>query len=114
MPYQARFPGPHHDDMVAAMHRQLPDRRVAGLPHSLKQQRVRFFSISVRREIIRRFQIPRIDFAEAYEFDDADSAPGPMNAHSVLTVNLIDEPGSKTKLAEERVIAFFRERTGAV
>jgi hypothetical protein len=36
-----------------------------------------------------------------------------MNAHSVLTVNLIDKPGSKTKQAEERVIAFFRERTGA-
>jgi len=50
---------------------------------------------------------------EIFTLDDVDSAPGPMNAHSVLTVNLIDEPGSKTKLAEERVIAFFRERTGA-
>jgi hypothetical protein len=36
-----------------------------------------------------------------------------MNAHSVLTVNLIDEPGSRTKQAEERVIAFFSQRTGA-
>jgi hypothetical protein len=53
------------------------------------------------------------DRFEAHEFDDADSAPGLVNAHSVLTVNLIDEPGSKTKLAEERVIQFFRERTGA-
>lgn len=53
------------------------------------------------------------DKFEAHEFDDADSAPGPMNAHSVLTVNLIDKPGSRTKQAEERVIAFFRERTGA-
>ena len=63
-----------------------------------------------------RFETYRREFGdkfEAYEFDDADSAPGPLNAHSVLTVNLIDEPGSKTKLAEERVIAFFRERTGA-
>ncbi len=63
-----------------------------------------------------RFATYRREFGErfeAHEFDDADSAPGPMNAHSVLTVNLIDEPGSRTKLAEERVIAFFRERTGA-
>jgi dienelactone hydrolase len=53
------------------------------------------------------------DKFEAIELDDADSAPGPVNNHSVLTINLIDEPGSKTKQAEERVIAFFRERTGA-
>ena len=58
-----------------------------------------------RREFGKRF--------EAIELDDADSAPGPMNAHSVLTINLIDEPGSRTRLAEERVIRFFRERTGA-
>jgi hypothetical protein len=34
-------------------------------------------------------------------------------AHSVLTINLKDAPGEPTKLAEERVIAFLRERTGA-
>jgi dienelactone hydrolase len=50
---------------------------------------------------------------EAMEFEDEDSEPGPMNAHSVLTVNLIDKPGSRTKQAEARVITFFRERTGA-
>lgn len=53
------------------------------------------------------------DKFEAVELDDTDSAPGLVQAHSVLTVNLIDEPGSRTKRAEERVIAFFRERTGA-
>jgi dienelactone hydrolase len=63
-----------------------------------------------------RFATYRREFGgnfEAHEFDDADSAPGPMNAHSVLTINLIDEPGSRTRRAEERVIRFFRERTGA-
>jgi dienelactone hydrolase len=63
-----------------------------------------------------RFATYRREFGdkfEAWELDDADSAPGPVNAHSVLTINLIDEPGSRTKLAEERVIAFFRARTGA-
>ena len=49
---------------------------------------------------------------EAHEFEDEDSEPGPMNAHSVLTVNLQDRPGTPTKRAEERVIQFFRERTG--
>jgi dienelactone hydrolase len=53
------------------------------------------------------------DKFEAIELEDADSAPGLVDAHSVLTVNLIDKPGSRTKQAEERVIAFFRERTGA-
>jgi dienelactone hydrolase len=53
------------------------------------------------------------DKFEAIELDDADSAPGLVQSHSVLTVNLIDEPGSRTKQAEERVIAFFKERTGA-
>src|SRR3984885_9967652 len=49
----------------------------------------------------------------AIALDDADSGPGLVRSHSVLTVNLIDEPGSRTKQAEERVIAFFKERTGA-
>jgi dienelactone hydrolase len=53
------------------------------------------------------------DRFEAIELEDADAAPAPMGAHSVLTLNLIDKPGSRTKQAEERVIAFFRERTGA-
>ncbi len=36
-----------------------------------------------------------------------------MAAHSVLTINLRDDdPEGPTKKAEQRVIAFFRERTG--
>ena len=51
---------------------------------------------------------------EAIEINPKDAAPGPMkNPHSVLTVNLEDRPGTPTKRAEERVIAFFKERTGA-
>jgi dienelactone hydrolase len=50
---------------------------------------------------------------EAIEIAEKDAEPGPMGAHSVLTVNLQDRPGTPTKLAEERVIAFFKERTGA-
>ncbi len=36
-----------------------------------------------------------------------------MTPHSVLTIHLVDKPGTPTKRAEERVIAFFRERVGA-
>ena len=50
---------------------------------------------------------------EAIEIDPKDATPGPMAPHSVLTINLEDRPGTPTKLAEERVIAFFKERTGA-
>ncbi|MDE3115141.1 MAG: dienelactone hydrolase family protein [Pseudomonadota bacterium] len=63
-----------------------------------------------------RFETYRRAFGErfeAIEIDDKDSEPGPIEAHSVLTVNLQDRPGTPTKLAEERVIRFFRERTGA-
>ena len=52
-------------------------------------------------------------YFEAIEIAAEDSEPGPMGAHSVLTVNLQDRPGTPTKRAEERVIAFFRQRTGA-
>jgi dienelactone hydrolase len=51
---------------------------------------------------------------EAIELDPKDAAPGPGGgAHSVLTINLKDTPGEPTKLAEERVIQFFKQRTGA-
>jgi hypothetical protein len=53
------------------------------------------------------------DKFEAIEIAAKDAEPGPMGAHSVLTVNLQDRPGTPTKRAEERVIQFFKERTGA-
>lgn len=63
-----------------------------------------------------RFETLKREFGdkfEAIELDDVHAAPGPVGPHSVLTVNMIDEPGSETKKVEERVIAFFKERTGA-
>jgi dienelactone hydrolase len=64
-----------------------------------------------------RFDLYRHAFGERFEAVEIDPkrakpAPGGM-AHSVLTINLKDAPGEPTKLAEERVIAFLRERTGA-
>ena len=54
------------------------------------------------------------DKFEAIELDPKDAQPGPMAAHSVLTINLRDnDPDGPTKKAEQRVIQFFKERTGA-
>ena len=53
------------------------------------------------------------DRFEGIELEDKDAAPGGNGPHSVLTINLKDSPGEPTKLAEERVIQFFKQRTGA-
>jgi len=62
-----------------------------------------------------RFETYRRELGEAFEpieIDPKDAAPGPLaHAHSVLTLNLRED--GPTKAAEQRVIAYFRERTGA-
>lgn len=63
-----------------------------------------------------RFQMLKREFGErfeAIELEDKDAAPGGMGPHSVLTINLKDTPGEPTKKAEDRVIQFFKQRTGA-
>ena len=56
-----------------------------------------------RRELGDRF--------EAIELGDEDAAPAQMAPHSVLTLHLKEDGPSKA--AEQRVIQFFRARTGA-
>ena len=61
-----------------------------------------------------RFDTLRREFGdrfEAIELADEDAAPAQMAPHSVLTLHLKED--GPTKAAEQRVIAFFRERTGA-
>ena len=61
-----------------------------------------------------RFAAYRREFGdrfEAIELEDADAAPAPIPPHSVLTLHLKSDGPSKA--AEDRVLAFFRERTGA-
>jgi dienelactone hydrolase len=64
-----------------------------------------------------RFEALKAEFGdkfEAVELEDADAAPNAgMAPHSVLTLHLVDKAGSVTKGVEERVIAFFKQRTGA-
>ena len=61
-----------------------------------------------------RFETYRREFGdkfEAIELDDADAAPADRPPHSVLTIHMRED--GPTKAAEQRVIAFFKERTGA-
>jgi dienelactone hydrolase len=62
-----------------------------------------------------RFETLKREFGdrfEAIEIDPKDAAPGHLkHPHSVLTVNLAET--GPTKAAKQRVIAFFRQRTGA-
>ena len=61
-----------------------------------------------------RFETYRREFRdrfEAIELDDADAAPADRPPHSVLTMHMRED--GPTKAAEQRVIAFFKERTGA-
>jgi len=61
-----------------------------------------------------RFETLRRELGPAFEGIEIDSGPGnPWNisraAHSVLTLELVDEEGHPTKKALDRVLSFFRE-----
>jgi dienelactone hydrolase len=64
-----------------------------------------------------RFDTLRREFGdrfEAIELADEDALQGTgMQPHSVLTLHLDDRAGTPTKNAEDRVITFFKSRTGA-
>src|SRR5215468_1312721 len=64
-----------------------------------------------------RFARLREELGDRFIAIELDSSPGnpygiPANAHSVLTHHLVDQPGHPTRVALERVIAFFRDRLG--
>jgi dienelactone hydrolase len=61
-----------------------------------------------------RFETLRREFGarvETIELSDEDAAPADIPPHSVLTLHL--RPDGLSKATEERVIQFFKERTGA-
>jgi dienelactone hydrolase len=62
-----------------------------------------------------RFAMLRRALGDAFLAVEIDSSPGnphgiPQTAHSVLTEDLVDEPGHPTRDALDRVLAFYRER----
>jgi len=59
-----------------------------------------------------RFETLRRVLGAAFEGIEIDSAPGnaygiPTRAHSVLTIDLVDEPGHPTRAALDRVLEFL-------
>jgi dienelactone hydrolase len=65
-----------------------------------------------------RFERLREELGASFVAIEIDSSPGnphglPRSAHSVVTRHLVDEPGHPTRVALDRVIAFFRERLEA-
>jgi dienelactone hydrolase len=62
-----------------------------------------------------RFARLRDELGDRFLGIEIDSSRGnphgvPRDAHSVVTRHLVDEPGHPTRIALDRVIAFFRER----
>jgi dienelactone hydrolase len=62
-----------------------------------------------------RFDRLREELGDRFIAIEIDSRPGnphgvPRTAHSVVTRDLVDEPGHPTRIALDRVIGFFRER----
>lgn len=62
-----------------------------------------------------RFAHLRAELGEGFEGIEIDSSPGNAHgikrtAHSVVTTDLVDEEGHPTRIALDRVLAFFRER----
>jgi dienelactone hydrolase len=62
-----------------------------------------------------RFARMRQEFGEAFEGIEIDSSEGnpygiKKTAHSVLTIDLVDEPGHPTREALDRVLAFLAQR----
>jgi dienelactone hydrolase len=62
-----------------------------------------------------RFETLRRELGDAFIAVEIDSSPGnahgiKRHAHSVLTLDFVDEPGHPTRAALERVLAFLRER----
>lgn len=65
-----------------------------------------------------RFQRLRDELGDGFLAVEIDSSPGnphgiPKTAHSVVTEDLVDEPGHPTREALDRVMAFFVERLQA-
>lgn len=65
-----------------------------------------------------RFARLREELGDRFIGVEIDSGPGnphgiPRNAHSVVTMHLVDEPGHPTRVALDQVIEFFRSRLQA-
>jgi len=93
------------EDEIACVKRRLTEEELSLLALRFKSDKAvpdaRFETL--RREFGERF--------EAIELEDADAAKSDRPPHSVLTIHMRED--GPTKAAEQRVIAFLKERTAA-
>jgi dienelactone hydrolase len=96
-------------DEIACARRRFNDENLSAIGLRFKGDPI------VTKERFQSFKNAFGDKFEAIELDDEDAEPAPgFGPHSVLTLNLRDsDPDSMTRQTERRVIAFFKERTGA-
>ncbi len=96
-------------DEIACAKRRFKDENLSAIGLRFKGDPI------VTKERFQSFKDTFGDKFEAIELDDEHAEPAPgFGPHSVLTLNLRDgDPDSMTRQTERRVIAFFKERTGA-
>ena len=94
------------DDDFTAVKRRVADEDVCVLGLRFSEDRF------VPRQ---RFETLQRELGDNFLWVDIDSSKGNAHgikkaAHSVLTIDFVDEPGHPTRAALDRVLAFFRER----
>ena len=111
----APFLGKGKEQLIDASPSEIACAKARFKDENLSMMGLRFKSDAVVPD--QRFEMLKAEFGdkfEAVELEDADALPDTgMPPHGVLTIHLDDRPGTVTKKVEERVIEFFRMRTGA-
>jgi hypothetical protein len=64
--------GPHEREVLLAARRPLGQSATPGLAHGLRQQPVRLLSTLVGPEVVRAFEVDRIDLRQGHELGDLD------------------------------------------
>ena len=92
-------------------------REIACAKQRLKDEDLTMLALRYRSDVLvpdARFDMLKREFGdriEMIELDDEHAAPAHMPPHSVLTLHLM--PTGPSKATEDRVIQFFKDRTGA-
>jgi dienelactone hydrolase len=113
---QPSLPLPITQEQRAALHLSPAD--LAVVKRRARDEGVPVLGLRFTRDALcpgARFERLRAELGERFEAIEIDSSPGNAHgikrtAHSVVTLDLIDEAGHPTRAALDRVLAFFRER----
>ena len=64
---EAIFRRPQNQHVLSPMHLNAGNSEAFFAPHSLKQQRINFFSTRIRRNVIGMFKVNRVDICSVHE-----------------------------------------------